>query len=286
MNIEWLNYFVTLAEIKNFSSASKKLCITPSTLSKAINQLENEFKQKLIIRTNKFERLTPAGQLLFENSKNIVRDFDLLSSKINDLSLGEPCGEIRLQTSFYYSVSFLAKFILKISKLYPKIKFIIYDNASNKEDLILNNKIDLAFVSQQPKNKQINFFEGKTFKHIIVSKNKGKTAWSNLEYIVPLINKNDPTSSDGWDNNFERKVAIQVETVFEAIKLCEAGLGALYIPSTLVEQQLKSGLLHIVSEPPFIFEFKTFVIYSKSSENILSIKTLLEHLKEDLINID
>lgn len=230
--------------------------------------------------------MTPAGQILFENAKNIVRDFNLLNSKINNLSPYEPSGEIKIQSSFYYSASFLAKFILKISKLYPQINFIIYDNDSDKEDLILNNKIDIAFVSQKPKSSKIGFFEGKKFKHIIVNKNKIKDAWNSLNYIVPIINKNSEFSSDGWNNSFKRNVAIQVETVFEAIKLCESGFASLYIPSILVEEQLKNGSLHIVSEAPFVFEFRTFVIYSKKSENILSIKVLLEHLKEDLISLD
>jgi DNA-binding transcriptional LysR family regulator len=40
LNPEWLRYFVTLAETRNFHKAAERLHITPQALSKAIAGLE------------------------------------------------------------------------------------------------------------------------------------------------------------------------------------------------------------------------------------------------------
>ena len=61
MELRQLKYFVKLAETLNFSTASKELFISQSTLSHQILQLENELQQPLFQRNSHEVILTEAG---------------------------------------------------------------------------------------------------------------------------------------------------------------------------------------------------------------------------------
>jgi DNA-binding transcriptional LysR family regulator len=61
-----LNTFYTVAKLKSFSEAAKKLCITQPAVSFQIRQLEEHYGAKLINTRNNQFILTETGQLLFE----------------------------------------------------------------------------------------------------------------------------------------------------------------------------------------------------------------------------
>ena len=42
MNLDYLRYFVKLAELRHYTKAAQQLCITQPSLSHAIRQLETE----------------------------------------------------------------------------------------------------------------------------------------------------------------------------------------------------------------------------------------------------
>ena len=96
MNINSLKYFVAICETESFREASNKIGITSPALSKAIIELENYYKVTLIKRKNKFEGLTPAGELLFKLSKNIIANINDVETQISNFVKGEPQGNISI----------------------------------------------------------------------------------------------------------------------------------------------------------------------------------------------
>lgn len=64
MELRQLHYFMKLAEILNYSAASRELFITQSTLSQQIINLEGEFGVRLFNRNSHAVSLTPAGEAL------------------------------------------------------------------------------------------------------------------------------------------------------------------------------------------------------------------------------
>jgi DNA-binding transcriptional LysR family regulator len=61
MRLQFLRYFVVLAEELHFGRAASRLAITQPPLSAALKALENEVGVELMVRTSKQVRLTPAG---------------------------------------------------------------------------------------------------------------------------------------------------------------------------------------------------------------------------------
>ena len=64
MELRQLKYFVKIAELLNFSDASKALFVTQSTLSQQIKQLEQELGSQLFQRSSHRVGLTEAGSEL------------------------------------------------------------------------------------------------------------------------------------------------------------------------------------------------------------------------------
>ena len=74
----------TLMACLLYTSASKKLYICQSALSKAIKTFENELDIILIDRTSKSFKLTPEGQLLYENGTIALKVINEQLTKLQD----------------------------------------------------------------------------------------------------------------------------------------------------------------------------------------------------------
>ncbi|MDO4382985.1 MAG: LysR family transcriptional regulator [Eubacteriales bacterium] len=115
MDVQKLDYFLTAADIGNFTQAADQCKIAQTTMSKYIAQLENEFNCKLFYRTNKGCELTDQGHIFYEKALSMKRDyFDLVSALQQDHSRDLNLG---LDGSHFY-VSIFTDF----QSHYPEIK--------------------------------------------------------------------------------------------------------------------------------------------------------------------
>lgn len=73
MNLDHLNYFKTLVELKSRSAAAEYLAITPSTLSLALSKLEQEVGVPLIEKTRGTVELTTEGEAFYEYVNTALR---------------------------------------------------------------------------------------------------------------------------------------------------------------------------------------------------------------------
>ena len=101
------------------SEAARSLCITQSTLSQQIKQLENEFDTLLFERTSHSVALTEAGRELLPVARKAISAADDCRSRIDDLR-----HEMRhTQHRVTYSFSpILTESIVTFMKMYPGIK--------------------------------------------------------------------------------------------------------------------------------------------------------------------
>lgn len=73
MNLDHLNYFKTLVELRSRSATAEKLSITPSTLSLALRKLEQEVGVPLIEKKRGAVELTSEGELFYEHVDTSLR---------------------------------------------------------------------------------------------------------------------------------------------------------------------------------------------------------------------
>lgn len=61
MNLDYLRYFVKLAEVRHYTRAAEQLCISQPSLSHAIRQLETELGVPLFEKNGRNTALTRFG---------------------------------------------------------------------------------------------------------------------------------------------------------------------------------------------------------------------------------
>jgi DNA-binding transcriptional LysR family regulator len=85
MNIRHLQYFSHVARLHNLNAAAHASYVTPSTLSKAISELEAELDCRLFDRHTRGMRLTSAGRILNERVQMLLFDIDRIRQEIRSL---------------------------------------------------------------------------------------------------------------------------------------------------------------------------------------------------------
>ena len=86
MELEQLRIFVAVAEAGSFSKGARQLYISHSTTSRAVAALEDELGVLLVQRDNRVTGLTPAGQLLLADAKEILTSVDGIRDRLQALS--------------------------------------------------------------------------------------------------------------------------------------------------------------------------------------------------------
>jgi len=86
MEVHQLRYFVSAAEVGNFTQAAKRCYVSQPSLSQQILKLEDELGQKLFDRLGRRVQLTAAGLVFFERAQRILIEIDDAARAVRDES--------------------------------------------------------------------------------------------------------------------------------------------------------------------------------------------------------
>ncbi|WP_143573580.1 LysR family transcriptional regulator, partial [Streptomyces acidiscabies] len=72
MEIRQVQYFVAVAEERNFTRAAQRLTMTQPALSRAIRALERDLGAPLLDRTPQGVALTPVGEVMLDEGRALL----------------------------------------------------------------------------------------------------------------------------------------------------------------------------------------------------------------------
>ncbi|WP_210395796.1 HTH-type transcriptional activator IlvY [Motiliproteus sediminis] len=121
MDIRPLKQFLSLADSLHFGRASELCHVSPSTLSRAIKQLEQELGVELFIRDNRSVTLTAEGERFQRYARDAVSQWEQLRASLMEQS-GVLQGEISLYCSVTASYSFLYDILSRFRRDFPRIE--------------------------------------------------------------------------------------------------------------------------------------------------------------------
>ena len=141
MDIRVLKYFFAFAREGSITGAANSLHLTQPTLTRQLQELEKELKQKLLIRGKQRVTLTPEGMILRKRAEEIV---DLVEkTEAEFLSISDALsGDIYIGGGESDAMKYVANTIKETQTEYPDIKFHIY--SGNAEDVI--EKLDKGLL--------------------------------------------------------------------------------------------------------------------------------------------
>lgn len=145
MELRQLKYFLKVAETLNFSSASKELFITQSTLSQQIIQLERELDQKLFQRNSHEVMLTEAGHTLLPLARDTVNSANTCVLRLQELK-SLLTGELNIGATFSFC-SIATETLMDFLKKYPNVKLnVCYASMEELMDKLVRHELDFVLA--------------------------------------------------------------------------------------------------------------------------------------------
>jgi DNA-binding transcriptional LysR family regulator len=150
MEIRELEYYVTVAELQNFTAAAERLHISQPAISKAIHKLEEELGFNLIDRTQKRMLLTDEGTVFLNMAK------DILARVTNALDTMREYKELTRGTFHIAVPPLLGAYVFPnlfaaFKKKYPSLEmFVVEDGSSTAVDLVKREEVHVGLVILPP----------------------------------------------------------------------------------------------------------------------------------------
>jgi LysR family transcriptional regulator, transcriptional activator of the cysJI operon len=120
VDFEALRTFIAVVEEKNFTRAGEKRLLSQPSISLHVKNLENDLGTKLIDRSPKYIRITPAGELLYRRAKQIMELYDKTHEDIYALQ-HRLTGTLKIGASYTIGEYVLPKIMAEFHKHYPDI---------------------------------------------------------------------------------------------------------------------------------------------------------------------
>lgn len=145
MELRVLNYFLATAQELNMTKAAEKLLVSQPALSRQIADLEDELGVKLFIRKPRHLILTPAGQYLQEQAKEILTLSE--KTKRNLQSSTIISGDLTIAAGESIAMQRIMNIISNIIQDYPTVKVHILSGDYEYSEKKLNNgTVDFAVI--------------------------------------------------------------------------------------------------------------------------------------------
>ena len=146
-----LQVFLQVVDCGSFSKAAKQLMVTPASVMKHMNTLENRLGVTLLKRSNQGIELTAAGKSLYQDGKKLLLSAEDAVARAKKAELTEGII-IRLGSSLLNPSKVLTDLWLPLREKYPKYKFHIVPYEDTKEQILtvvssLGERIDLLVGS-------------------------------------------------------------------------------------------------------------------------------------------
>src|SRR5271168_174807 len=118
MDSRFLESFVMVAETGSFAETARRLHLTPAAVAQRIHALESEIGARLVSRSGRSVRPTPAGTAILDRARNFLGDVrDLKSIAVND----RPSGELRMGATPTSTSGLLPGILTVFTKEYPEV---------------------------------------------------------------------------------------------------------------------------------------------------------------------
>ena len=134
MNYQDLFIFLKVVERGSFLSASQSLSVPTSTVSRKVQQLENDLGYKLMHRRARKMVLTEAGVKFYNRCQPLFTELEYAAKELDD-ELAEPSGLLRVTAPVSLTNDLLAEWFFKFMERFPRI---------NLELIVVNRNIDLV----------------------------------------------------------------------------------------------------------------------------------------------
>ncbi len=146
MEIRHLRLFCALAEELHFTRAALLLHISQSALSHQIKQLEDELGTRLVERTNRRVRLTPAGEVFLLRATRLLEQMDQAVREAARVGQGE-LGSLAIGVVSTAVCSYLPEMLRTYRRESPHLSIDVHEMEPGEQvEALRKETIDIGFL--------------------------------------------------------------------------------------------------------------------------------------------
>ncbi|SFW57357.1 LysR family transcriptional regulator [Cellulophaga fucicola] len=178
-----LHIFKSVAQHASFTKAAEQLFISQPAVSKAIRNLEDDYKCAFFIRKRNSIELTDNGKAFLVYANRILDIYSEIDQQFLDKEKAFP-DEISFGVSTTIANYIIPKVIAKFRTQFPNTNFKIdSENSDEIEELILNQQLDFGITEGKNTNPKLQFKEFIKDEIVLVTNAKNT---SYKKGIIPL----------------------------------------------------------------------------------------------------
>ncbi|MGD0417284.1 MAG: LysR family transcriptional regulator [Terriglobales bacterium] len=256
MDFDQLITFLEVAKQGSFSRAGEKVFRSQSAVSAQIRQLEQEYGDRLLDRSGKTVRLTPAGQVLYDYAERLklLREESLMAVADHSRT---PRGTLRVGANEATCLYVLPKVFAEYCRRYPPVQINIYRNFSYKiTEKLENGSIEVGFLTlpiQSPSLEIQTIFRDKLMLMVSPRNPLAKHKTAAVRDIVkhPLLLPKTGHTRRLLDKLFrphrdELQVRMELPSIGMIKSFVAADLGVSIISSSFARDEVASGSVKLI----------------------------------------
>lgn len=263
--------FLALADSLHFAQASDACHVSPSTLSRNIQQLEQQLNVSLFDRDNRTVALTREGKLFVQYAKSSLAQWDVFKNSLEDDG-DDLLGEVSIYCSVTASHSFLHQILAKYRQQFPKVEIKLRTGdvvqsilrvANEQEDMAIAAKPDVLpsnMAFQTIGVSPLVFIAPTQRCEVQAQVDSGQFKWSNLPLIVP----EQGIARKRLDQWFKRKsitpnIYSEVAGNEAIVSMVSLGFGVGLVPKIVLDNSPLKESIQIIDAKPNLAPFEVVI---------------------------
>ncbi len=243
LDLRELRSFLTLTDQLHFGRAAEILHVSQPALSKQIRRMEEKIGGRLLIRAPRGLTLTPAGQVIRQQTRAILEQTEA-AERLARLALRGEAGTLRVGFGIAALASGLPNLLLRFRRRYPNVHVSVRDMSTPDQVQALDDgSIDVGFVRLPVHLEGIEAVPMIREQLLIVVSSHGPgKAQAGLAALsrAPFVLCSRATSASFYDHTirtcraagFVPSVVQEAGELFTVLNLVAAGLGVSLAPSS------------------------------------------------------
>ncbi|HUD49405.1 MAG TPA: transporter substrate-binding protein [Candidatus Baltobacteraceae bacterium] len=282
-----LKAFAVLAKTESHTETARQLNLTPSAISHAMRELEEDVGCRLFIKMGKKIVLTEAGEALLYHALRALGELDQARRALIYLNKWGT-RRLRVAADAIFLSIFLAPVLSKFHKEYPNILLQVESfNSDESFSLLENNHVDVILTEKPAINDAVDFFPLMTDRFHLIAKSGHPLAVKNGalrdefgKYPCFLIKDSGQARKQVEEFMLKQKINLNILGEIENLgiikELVNSTLALSFLPGWSIAKELENHSLVALPYGRRVFERTWGLVYSRSRPLNLTESDLLK----------
>lgn len=286
-----MSVFVAVAEEAGFSTAARRLNMSPPSVTRAVSELEQRLGARLLHRTTRSVRLTDAGQRYLADCRRILGEIEEVDRHAAGIH-ATPRGTVTVTASVLFGRMVMAPILLDLLDRYPEIS--LTTTFVDRVVHLIDEGVDVAIrIADLPDSSLSAVRVGSVRRVLCASPHyldaRGRpdtpadlTRHETIDFVNMTPGGEWAFEKSGKTQRFRPRSRLRVNSADAAIAAALRGRGITRVLSYMIAPRLAAATLELVLDdfaPPAV---PIHVVHKEPGRTSARIRAVVDHLAENL----